>query len=162
MPRPENPNLDLSQLYSLIAQDSQENTQERLKFAEHSKRFARAAFDLFRDNNSEFLWRLEKDADSGEEFIVRTAMVDPTFRTAANWSAECDSAKTAITLLYKGHAVRAFKKAELQFNEDSVDQWRKYLLDRISTDPSFLKQVVQNVSNSRKKLLQGSCPELFE
>ena len=165
MPRQGTPDLDLSTLYDLSVEQptlTKQASSHRLKFADHPQRFVRAAFDLFRDNNSEFLWRLEKDSETGEEFIVRTAMTDPVYTSSPGWSAECDSNKIAITLIYKGHAVRAFKKADLNFTNENVDEWRKYLLDKISTDPAFVKQIVQSMSSPRKKILEGKCPELFK
>lgn len=164
MPRQDTPDLDLAALYELSVEQPvmvKQASSHRLKYAEHIKRFGRAAFDLFRDNESEYLWRLEKDSESGEEFIVRTAMVDPVFKTSPGWSAEYDSNRTAITLMYKGNAVRAFKKADLNFDDANIDDWRRYLLDKISTDPTFLKQVVEAVSSPRKRMLEGRCPELF-
>jgi flavin-dependent dehydrogenase len=133
-----------------------------LLYAEHKDRFEKAGFDIYRDKQSEFVWRLEVDAESGQEFIIRTASIDPLYQIAPEWSAEVNAGKTAITLLYKGHAVRAFKKADLQFDEQNVEDWRRFLLDKISNDPSFLKQVVQDMGDQRRTLLASKCPELFK
>lgn len=165
MPRSKTPDLDLSKLYEMSCEQPKmvkEASSTRLKFADNKQRFEHVGFDLYRDNNSEFIWKLEHDADTGEEFIVRTATVDPIYQQSTEWSAEADAGKNAITLLYRGNAVKAFKKAELDFNDDNIEDWRRFLLDKISTDPSFLKNIVESFSQQKRQVLAARCPELFE
>lgn len=165
MPRPTTPDLDLDKLYDLAVESpnlTKQASSQRLLFAENKDRFEKAGFDLYRDKQSEFVWRLEVDAESGQEFIVRTASTDPLYQIAPDWSAEVNAGKTAITLLYKGLAVRAFKQTDLQFDDQNVEDWRRFLLDKISNDPSFLKEVVQNVGEHKRLLLASKCPELFK
>jgi hypothetical protein len=164
MPRPSNPDLDLQDLYDLaVDQPSLVKTASsgRLKFAENASRFSRIGFDLFRDTQSEFIWKLEKDSETGEEFIIRTASVDPIKKSSA-WQALADSSKTSIVLTYKGHPVTAFKKAELQFDESNIDQWRQYLVDKITTDPTFLNKVLVQAGDTRKRQVLGKFPELLQ
>jgi len=166
MPRsPEQTNLDLDTLYGMSVEQPQmikEASSQRLKFAENKDRFSRIGFDLFRDNESEFIWKLEKDSESGEEFIIRTASIDPQHPKTKTWSTEVDSKKQSITLIYKGHAIKSFKKADLKFTDDNVEQWRKFILDKIDTDPAFVENVVANMSDQRRKFVAGICPELLK
>ena len=165
MPRRTDPNLELDQLYSLAVEEPtmvKQASSNRLKFAENQERFSNIGFGLFRDNDSEFLWTLEKDSETGEEFIVRTAQVDPRFQRGGAWAALADSDNKAITLVYRGHAIKAFKKAELNFNEANVDEWRQYLVDKIQTDPTFVGKVLDRVGESRRKFLIGKFPELLK
>ena len=163
MPRLTTPDLDLSSLYELSVEEPKMTKQAsatKLKLAENSQRFTKIGFDLFRDSESDFIWKLEADVETGEEYIIRTASVDERFQSSDAWSAQADKKKTAITLVYKGHAIKAFKKAELNFKDNNVEDWRKYLVDKITSDPSFLGQVLEHVGESRKKYILGKFPEL--
>jgi len=165
MPSPKNPDLDLTKLFDLAIDQPKmikQASSQKLKFEENKTRFTHAGFDLYRDKQSEFIWKIETDASTGEEFIIRTASVDPLYRIAQDWSAEADAGKNAITLLYKGNAIKAFKKADLNFNDNNIEDWRSFLLDKVSTDPSFLKSIVEAISNQKRTLLASKCPELFE
>lgn len=163
MPRREQPNLDLSKLYELSVDQpkmKKEASSYRVKYAENKTRFSKIGFDLFRDTESEFIWKLEKDSETGEEYIIRTASVDPLFSSSNSWSTQVDSGKSAITLIYKGHAIKAFKKAEVQFDENNVEEWRRFLVDKITTDPTFLTKVLSGLSEERKNYIFGKHPEL--
>ncbi len=163
MPRLTTPDLDLNGLYELAVDQpkmTKQASSHKLKFADNNVRFERIGFDLFRDSESEFIWKLEKDSESGEEYIVRTANLDPRFKSSESWSSAIDSGKTAITLVYKGHAVKAFKKAELEFGNENVEEWRRFLVDKITSDPTFLNKVLTNVGDSRRKYILGKFPEL--
>jgi hypothetical protein len=155
--------LDLAQLHSLAVEKPamvKQASASRLKYAGNEQRFSRIAFDLFRDVETEFIWKLEKDSETGEDFIIRTASVDPRFKSSQNWATEIDSGKKAITLVYKGQAIKAFKKAELNFDDSNVEEWRRFLVDKITTDPSFLTKVLANLGEERRKYILGQYPEL--
>jgi len=163
MPRPKIPDLDLSGLYKMSVEQPKmikEASSLKLKYADHSTRFAKIGFDLYRDNDSEFIWKLEKDSETGDEFIVRTANKDPLFKTSKGWTSVASSNNSAITLAYNGQAIKAFKKAELEYTDDNVDDWRRFLVDKITTDPSFLNKVLTQVGESRRKHILGKFPEL--
>lgn len=163
MPRLTTPDLDLNALYELAVEQpkiTKQASSGKLKFAQNQKRFAKIGFDLFRDSESEFIWKLEKDSETGEEYIIRTANVDPLYSSSNSWSAQVDSGKTAITLVYRGHAVKAFKKADLDLQDNNVEEWRRFLVDKITTDPTFLNKVLTNVGESRRRYILGKFPEL--
>ena len=163
MPRPKTPDLDLSSLYEMSVEQpkmTKEASSFRLKFAEHQTRFARIGFDLYRDNDSEFIWKLEKDSETGDEFIIRTAAKDPAFKARKGWTSVASSGNASITLAYNGHAIKAFKKAELEYDDNNVDEWRRFLVDKITTDPQFLNKVLTQVGESRRKHILGKFPEL--
>jgi len=161
MPRLDAPNLDLEKLYDLsVEQPMKKTASHRIKLSDSQDRFTKVAFDLFRDSQSEFIWKLEKDSETGDEYIIRTAEIDPIYRKAQNWSTEVDQKKTIIALVYKGHAITSFKKADLQIEETDVNEWRQYLIDKIQTDPSFLKNVLSQVGENRRNYILGKFPEL--
>lgn len=163
MPRREGSDLDLSALYDISIDQpkmKKEASSHRVKLAGNESRFSRIGFDLFRDTESEFIWKLEKDSETGEEYIMRTASVDSRFKTVSNWRTEVDSTKSAITLVYKSHAVKAFKKAELSFDEGNVEDWRRFLVDKIATDPTFLTKILAGLSDDRRSYIFGKYPEL--
>lgn len=147
--------LDLSDLYNLVQKDKVASL-TRLKFAEFKDNFEKVAFDLYKDQNN-VIWKLEVDADSGEEFIIRTAETSNQF-----WSTELSLDKNTINLIYKGTAIRAFKKAELNYDDENVEEWRSFLIEKIQTDPKFLDQVCANIGQNRKQVLAKIHPELFK
>jgi len=164
MPKlPDFTELDLDSLYQVAIEQPKmikEAGSDRIKFSESKGRFTKVAFDLYKDNQSEFIWRLEKDSETGEEFIIRTASKNPHYKIANNWTTAVDSAKNSITLVYKGHSIKLFKKTELSFDETSIEDWRAFLVDKIATDPTFLNKVLASVSEERKHYLVQKFPEL--
>jgi hypothetical protein len=162
MPRlPELNQLDLDSLHDLTTPKMTRTASiSRLKVADNPKRFHKIGFDLYRDNESEFVWKLEVDAESGEEFIVRTASVDSLYAKARNWSTEIDSSKSSISLIYKGHSLKAFKKAEINFDDNNIDEWRHFLIDQIANDPTFLTKVLATLSEDRRRYIFAQFPEL--
>lgn len=162
MPRLTDPDLDLNSLFEISVEQpkmKKEASASKLKFAEHKDKFAHVGFDLY-SNDSNEIWKLETDAASGEEFIIRTAQYDTTFKASRVWTAELNQNKTAITLAYKGTAIKAFKKAEVQFDDENADDWRKFLVDKIKTDPSFVETVLAEVGSNRRDYILGKFPEL--
>jgi hypothetical protein len=155
----ENPNLDLEKLYNLTSGDDSKKIPSKFKLAENKSRFTKIAFDLFRDSETEFVWRLEKDSETGEEYIIRTAQVISK-PSSPHWTTEVDNQKTAITLVYKGCTIGQFKKAQLQYTEDNVDDWRKFIVEKISEDPTFLQKVLANISDERRRYIYNTYPEL--
>jgi len=166
MPKmPESNELDLSSLYGLSVEEPKMTrlaSSSKLKLADNLKRFQKIGFDLFRDSESEFIWKLVKDSETGEEFITRTASLDPLFTRAEHWSAEVESSKSSISLIYKGHSIKAFKKAELNLDEENTEEWRRFLVDQVATDPTFLSKVVATLSPERKKYIITKFPELMK
>lgn len=162
MPRITTPDLDLNKLYEMTNETTMQKqaSSNKLKLAENQARFTKIAFDLFRDTETEFVWKLEKDSETGDEYIIRTAEIDPLYKNSNEWSTQMDSEKTTITLVYKGNAIKAFKKADVQFNDENVDEWRRFLIDKIQTDPSFLKNVTSQLGENRRKYIFSKFPEL--
>lgn len=154
MPRRE-VNLDLEPLHQLTQMVKTAGA-TRLKFAEYKDNFEKVAFDLFKDTSG-IIWKLEKDADSGEEFIVRTAE-----KVRSSWSAEINMAKDAINLLYKGTALGVFKKADLEFTDENVEEWRDFLLQKVQAEPEFLTEIIAQIGPNRRKVIASTHPELFE
>lgn len=161
--RHEGTNLDLGALFEMSVDQPKmvkEASTSRLKFADTGERFKKIALDLYRDSESEFIWKLEKDSETGEEFIMRTASVDPQHVKKADWTAEIDTNKKSITVAYKGQAIKAFKKAELNFTDETVEDWRNFILKKLNTDEEFGNKVVANLSDQRKRYIVGKYPEL--
>lgn len=166
MPKlPDFTELDLDSLYQVAVEQpkmTKEASSSKIKLSDSKGRFTKVAFDLYKDNQSEFIWRLEKDSETGEEFIVRTASKNHLYKSAENWITAIDSNKSAITLVYRGHSIKAFKKAELNFEDETIEDWRSFLVDKIATDPTFLNKVLASVSKERRDYLVQKFPELVK
>lgn len=154
MPRREI-DLDLEQLHKLSTMTKVANS-TRLKFAECKDNFEKVAFDLYKDTSG-IIWKLEKDADTGEEFIIRTAEM-----ARSAWQAEINMTRDAINLLYKGTALASFKKADINFDDENIEDWRDFLLQKVQQEPEFLTEVVAQIGENRRKVIAQIHPELFE
>lgn len=163
MPKLNDTELELSSLYNLTTQNTtliKQASSHRIKFAESKDRFTKIGFDLFRDAESEFIWKLEKDSETGEEYIVRTASKDSLFQTSQGWGTQVSRNKDSIVLVYKGHAIKNFKKADINFTDENIEDWRRFLVDKLATDPNFLKEVVASIDPDRHQFLLKKFPEL--
>ena len=157
--------LELNKLYDLTTQNSglrKTASSNMIKLTESKDRFTRVAFDLFRDSQSEFIWKLEKDSETGEEYIIRTASKDPLYKSSQGWTAHVSGSKDSITLVYKSHAIKSFKKAEIEFSNENIEDWRRFLVDKIGTDPNFLKNVLASVDQERLNHIVSKFPELLK
>lgn len=162
MPKLNDNELELSGLYSLATDSklTKQASSNKIKLAENKNRFTRIGFDLFRDSESDFIWKLEKDSESGEEYIIRTASKDSLYKSTQGWSTQVPYSKDSIVLVYKGHAIKNFKKADINFTDQNIEDWRRYLVDKLATDPNFLKEVVASIDPERKNFIISKFPEL--
>ena len=121
--------LDLTPLMKLASKASNKIL---LKEALASDRFAQVGLNMFRDQTTNCFWRLEH-GDDGQEYIVRGGPESSTVvgSESNEWAATSDSNKESITLSYRKMPICKFAAAEFGFDNNSTEDFQKYLLERV-------------------------------
>lgn len=134
----------------------------KIKFSQElidSGEIRKEAFDVYRVDNDpyEHLWILEDF--NGVPHLVRAS--DPTFNTSGkgNWSAISDYDRTNITLAYKNIPIARFSSDEYGFEKDDIITFKSALLDRVSSDEDFIKEVLAEQPQSKREDLAVNFPE---
>jgi hypothetical protein len=135
----------------------------RIKFSEdlvESGQFKKIAFDVYKVDNDPYenIWLLE-DVD-GIPHLVRAS--DPSFESATRgeWSAISDYEKSNITLAYKNTPVARFSSNDYGFSRDDIITFKSALLNRVSGDADFVKEVLAEQPQSKRLALADTFPEL--
>ncbi len=165
MPRREPEELDLSVLYdATIGKQKIDKTAstDRILLADNTDRFTKVGFDLFRDNESDCIWKVEKDQDDAIEYLIRTELVAETPVTASasassHWSATADIEGENLTLAYKGTPIKRFEV----LRGKTVGQCANLLLNKVSEDKKFVDSVLEDQPEERKTQLRSQHPELY-
>ncbi len=129
---------------------------ERLVKTGHYKK---VAFDLYRVDNDPYnnLWLLE-DID-GKSHLVRASDPQYEIKEAGSWNAVSDFDKKNITLTYKKVPIVRFSSDEYGFNSDNIMTFKVALLERITKDKSFLKDVILEQPSEKISALVETFPE---
>ena len=129
----------------------------QIKLSEASG-FKKVAFDIFKDHYND-LWRLEES--NGEQILVRSS--DPKFEYTngqEGWSAACDYDRKNITLCYKDIPIQRFSSDEYEFEND-VGIFKSALLESISEDSNFVKNILYSQPKSKLDALCQTFPEIM-
>jgi hypothetical protein len=125
--------------------------------------FHKVAFDVFQYSNSTVnsLWTLESDPDGKQYLVAQYAdSDDQSLESKSNWSAVSDEKKANITLFYKDAPIQRFASTDYNFTPEDVYVFQKTLVKKLSSDPSFVKKLVNSQSEDKRTLLLGQFPEL--
>jgi hypothetical protein len=127
-----------------------------------SFKFKKVAFDRFKvfGDHYEGLWKVEEI--SGVPHLVRAS--DPTFdyKTSGDWSAAADYDNSNITLSYKDIPITSFSSKEFGYQSDDVDLFKSAILEKISEDKDFVKDVLVSQSKQKVDALTKTFPELIK
>ena len=161
MPRREPEELDLQILYdATIGKQKIIKTAslKRVVLADNIDRFTKVGFDLFRDNDSDCIWKVEQ-GDDGIEYLARTDLLaEPvTAGVSSHWTATADTEKKNLTLAYKGTPIKRFEVIEGK----TVGQCTKVLLNKVASDSSFVETILKGQADERQAQLRLQHPELF-
>jgi hypothetical protein len=123
----------------------------------------KVAFDLVRITSSPYnpydgLWTLSES--DGKKFLVRAS--DPRFESSGSgdWSAISDYDCKNVTLAYKNVPIHRFSSNDFGFANHSVSIFKSTLLEKTSSDNSFLKELLSEQSFSKRESLVTTFPEL--
>src|SRR5271157_2858831 len=134
--------LDWIKLAGDVVQDP-----NRIQFDNLAKNaFTHIAFDVWTANDSkvESLWILEKDEKDGKEYLVaRYDNEDKPLETKSNWSAVNDKESKNITLAYRNVPIKRFASADFGFTKDDAYIFQRMLIEKTSSDKSFIKKLIE-------------------
>lgn len=123
----------------------------------------KVAFDLVRITSSPYnpydgLWTLSET--DGKKFLVRAS--DPRFESSGSgdWSAISDYDCKNVTLAYKNVPIHRFSSNDFGFSNDSVSIFKSTLLEKTSSDNSFLKELLSEQPSTKRDSLVTTFPEL--
>jgi hypothetical protein len=116
----------------------------------------KVAFDIYKIMNDQYndLWRVE------DGFLVRSS--DPKYQVkeGGDWSAVSSYDGKIVTLAYKNVPVCNFSSEEYGFSTEDVFTFKSALLDEVSQNNDFLKNVFSSQARSKKEALTNVFPEL--
>lgn len=116
----------------------------------------KVAFDIYKIMNDQYndLWRVE------DGFLVRSS--DPKYQVkeGGDWSAVSSYDGKIVTLAYKNVPVCNFSSEEYGFSTEDVFTFKSALLDEVSQNNDFLKNVFSSQAKSKKEALTNVFPEL--
>ncbi|MFA5024026.1 MAG: hypothetical protein WC523_03680 [Patescibacteria group bacterium] len=138
-----------------LSEDTKENT-KKIPFEQNKKYFTKIAFDVFQYNNSpvDSLWVLETDDSDGKQYLVaKYEDTDNTLETTSSWTAILDTEKKNITLAYKNIPIQRFASAEFGFTEDDAFIFQKTLIQKLSSDKSFIEKFIKSLPKEKQEML---------
>lgn len=116
----------------------------------------KVAFDIYKVMNDQYndLWRVE------DGFLVRSS--DPKYQVkeGGDWSAVSSYDGKIVTLAYKNVPVCNFSSEEYGFSTEDVFTFKGALLDEVSQNNDFIKNVFSSQAKSKKEALTNVFPEL--
>lgn len=114
------------------------------------------AFDIYKVMNDQYndLWKVE------DGFLVRSS--DPKYQVkeGGDWSAVSSYDGKIVTLAYKNVPVCNFSSEEYGFSTNDVFTFKGALLDEVSQNNDFLKNVFSSQAKSKREALTNVFPEL--
>jgi hypothetical protein len=122
--------------------------------------FKKVAFDRFKvaDDPYDGLWALQ-DID-GKPHLVRAS--NPQFETRKNgdWEVISDYDKRNVTLSYKNIPITRFSSDEYGFSSDDISIFKSALIEKTSSDNSFVKELLNDQPHTKREALVSTFPEL--
>ena len=127
-----------------------------------SFKFKKVAFDRFKvlGDHYDGLWKIEEI--SGTPHLVRAS--DPKFnhKTSGDWSASADYDNSNITLSYKDIPITSFSSKEFGYESNDVDIFKSAILEKLSEDKGFARDVIVSQSKQKVDALTKTFPELIQ
>lgn len=116
----------------------------------------KVAFDIYKVMNDQYgdLWKVE------DGFLVRNS--DPKYQVkeGGDWSAVSSYDGKIVTLAYKNVPICNFPSEEYGFSTDDVFTFKGALLEEVSENGEFVKNVFSSQTKSKKEALMNVFPEL--
>mgnify|MGYP003120319648 CR=1 FL=1 len=150
-------NLDKTLIGLLKKQSNDIKDKDMIKLSE-ARGFRKVAFDIYKDHY-DGLWSLEEL--NGESILVRSS--DPKYSYVDGkdgWSASSDYDHSNITLCYKNVPIQRFSSQEYEFSESDISIFKSALLESVSEDKEFIKNVLSSQPKSKLDALCSTFPEI--
>lgn len=139
---------------------------QRISYDKNKHLFRKIAFDVFQLNTTsvESLWKLEAEAD-GSEYLVAiygdNSQPSP-IQITANWKAYSDSKSENVTLMYRDVFVSKFASSEYGFTNDDVHLFKDTLVNKLASDPGFVRAMFDKIGKAKRAELVSAYPEFDE
>ncbi len=118
------------------------------------------AFDVYRVDNDPYegLWLLE-DIE-GVPHLVRASQPEIEQSKVGDWIVTSDQQKENVTLSYKSFPIARFSSVEYGFGKEDILTFKSAILDRISNDKTFVKEVLAEQAGENLEALVKTFPEI--
>ena len=107
-------------------------------------------------------WKFEKNIPRPCSLNLKKKNPSHNQKTSNNWRAISDFSGENVTLAYCGVPVARFAANDYSFDPSEVTLFKEALLDCVSNDSSFVKQVFAEQTDDKVIALSGAFPELKE
>lgn len=130
------------------------------KSLEDSGQIKKFAFDVYKVDNDPYhdLWLLE-DVD-GVPHLVRANTPSFDISKSNDWSVASDSQRKNVTLSYKDRPITRFSSEKLGFSSDDVITFKEALLEKITEDGEFIREIFASEPKDKVTSLVNTFPEL--
>ena len=137
--------------------DKQFNAPKRIKLADVRGRIEKIGFGVVRfmdEKNKTNLWQIVDG-----EYIV--AMYDDAPNTTnGDWSIESDKLNKGATIFYKNTPIKSLAFSEFGIKEDEVQTFKKVIPERLASNKSLVRSMLNNIDEKYRNELFGKYPEL--
>jgi hypothetical protein len=122
--------------------------------------FKKVAFDRFKVDQDPYdgLWALQ-DID-GKPHLVRASNPQSEVKKVGDWEAISDFEKRNVTLSYKNIPITRFSSDEYGFSSNDISIFKSALIEKTSSDSSFLKELLVDQPQTKREALISTFPEL--
>lgn len=148
--------------WTKLEKDVVPNT-KRVAYEPNKKFFTKVAFDVFQLNTSpvQSLWILEEDEDGTQYLAAQYEDVEEKpLEVKSHWVALADRESKNVTLVYKDMPIRRFASDEYGFTEDDIHLFQKTLVEKLSSDKSFVEKLLKSQPEETRNSLIKRFPEL--
>ena len=126
--------------------------------------FTKIAFDVFQLNTSpvDSLWILENGDDGKQYLVAKYSDEEPAkeLEAKSSWVALADTDSKNVTLLYKDKPIQRFASSDFGFTKDDVHIFQKTLVQKLSSDKSFVTKLIKSQPQETQEMLTMQFPEL--
>lgn len=123
-------------------------------------KFRKVAFDMVKVYGDHYdgLWQVESSGD--EQYLVRASTPKFSERDSGDWSAAGDYDGMNVTLSYKQVPICRFASDEFGFSSDDIMTFKSALLDRMTSDSDFVREVISSQPSAKIEALSSVFPEV--
>lgn len=120
----------------------------------------KVAFDVYKIYKDQYdsLWTLQKEQD-GSEYLVRASNPEFDYTKNGDWSVANDYDHSNVTVNYKGVPICSFACRDFGVDSSNIDTLKKTILEKVSTDKSFVAKVLNEQSKNKAEALFTTFPE---
>lgn len=136
----------------------EDKVKERVKLADNRDRFTKVGFDLFRENDTDFVWKTQ-EVDN-EVWLVRNEEEPEVQTKESNWTSVVHRNGQNVTLAYKNRPLYCFAGKDFGFDKDDAPNFSNYIVNKATDSKEFIKRMFSLFPQAKKAELLKQFPEL--